>query len=192
MPKNPDKKTLWNGNIYENYFLKFSKSICQYVEVTCICTPTANTTGKHAVTHRGTVHNSFAGCGTYSPLPDPWHGSQAVDWTGKISHLLQANIFQAIFMRNLEGRLWHIWSDQEKMWWYSCAGCFDTAPVYQTVLWGSQHRGWFARCRTEPDVVGNKRCFTAIHPSQPWNLDYVSSKILAKLTPEKRNVPLIS
>lgn len=122
MPKNPDKKTLWNGNIYENYFLKFSKSICQYVKVTCICTPTANTTGKHAVTHRGTVHNSFAGCGTYSPLPDPWHGTQAVGWTGKISHLLQANIFQAIFMRNLEGRLWHIWSDQEKIAEEGCGG----------------------------------------------------------------------
>lgn len=69
-----------------------------------------------------TSGDSFAGCGTYSPLPDPWHGTQAVDWTGKISHLLQANIFQAIFMRNLEGRLWHIWSDQEKIAEEGCGG----------------------------------------------------------------------
>lgn len=124
-----------------------------------------------------------------------WHSGSRLNWKNlspPSSKHFPGHFHEKPGRKALTYLKWPRENSRRGMWWYSCAGCFDTAPVYQTVLWGSQHRGWFARCRTEPDVVGNKRCFTAIHPSQPWNLDYVSSKILAKLTPEKRNVPLIS
>lgn len=160
MLRNPDKKTLKNGNICEKHLLKFRASICQAGEVTCIYTPIATTIVKETGTCRGTTCNHPVGCGTSSRLPVSWHGAGAVAKGGIIYHLLQANLSQSIFIIKLEGRCWNTWRDQrhvglkrevvvELCWMLHFRFWARDSPVRQP----AQHQGRPARCRTEPNVA---------------------------------------
>lgn len=136
MLRYPDKKTARNGDIYKKHFLKFRGSTCQFVEVTYINTPAANTIGKQAGTRQGAARNHVAVREIFPPLPDDWHSAEAVGRGGRISHLLRANLSQSILIRNQEGRLWHTRWDQ------GWAGC--KREVVAELCWGLGHssRGW--------------------------------------------------